>query len=895
VPGHRAVVSRVALACGLLCVLVSALILLPGSGTAQAADDTPDTICVEDTLDGAEVTASLRVVHAGQDDAQMNATLDIKVPRTWMWSFALLLSDETEEYRTAMRCLLRSPAVAAQYRDTEWQYHAPRISADRKWVTVSQRTTTQVIQLGPRDVGPWHIEAGARYWTLSLAPPPALAGARWSEVRVDLGGRPARSVQPPPTTGTSTLLTWHTPEKPDGPPPDIRLLLQPPAPEANSARWWSPPWSLADDLGWLSWDLAIAVLCLALIRTLAHHPPLALPTAEEQATRRNLELLVRVWLLIAVVHSMDDAFYAALPATLNVGGWFRLSVGRELMDLTLSAGLGLLLCLTGRPGRAGTMAVAAALGYVAAMVGWPSAFGLPPAMALHWANDPGEVAAFAGAGGAYWFALACAALVFVWLTGLVSVGLRLWRSSAPPAGPGPGTGSHGRVAPAVLGTLALVSCGVSAAGLAAAENWWHRVSWLADQSEGAGYAAFHTATTFNDQRWFPTEFTDWIPGYAQWWMCSLALLAVARAWRTAPGGVGAAPRPRELALLKVFFVVAAAPAVGWYGGIPLPLLSLAVVWLAMAALLALGRRWAVLSHELTPGVPLRDVITERHRTRLMTMARQHRELHAELRRLEQGQTEVKRAALERRLDRLHRWTPPHPGHRHSRVPLPHTVGPVELALAWGPRADWWDNACRAATVAALAGLPATGVLFWLSHVRGNLWTDKFSQRFGLPEIALNLASYELIYASAGFMLGALWRILPGRRGLGRGIGVGLVYLLPLLVDQLANTLTGQSGGNEVLDGALMVLVLTVTGTILDFDTFRQERRYWPTRAGLLLSLYQKRSASAQIALLIAQLVAVVTIWQQLSGNPPVVLIDHQGPSGSNVPGTDGGSGPGAGH
>ncbi|MFJ9809913.1 DUF6185 family protein [Streptomyces sp. NPDC101158] len=70
---------------------------------------------------------------------------------------------------------------------------------------------------------------------------------------------------------------------------------------------------------------------------------------------------------------------------------------------------------------------------------------------------------------------------------------------------------------------------------------------------------------------------------------------------------------------------------------------------------------------------------------------------------------------------------------------------------------------------------------------------------------------------------------------------------------------------------------------------RRERRYWPTRAGLLLSLYQMGSASAQIALFVAQLVALVTIWQQLSSDPPVVLIDHQGPIGTS-PGGEGASG-----
>ncbi|MEV5969827.1 DUF6185 family protein [Streptomyces sp. NPDC051921] len=874
-------------------MLVSVLLLALGSGTAAAADEPPDNVCVRRTLKGAEVTASVRLAHEGQDSTQVSSELDIKVPRTWMWAPYLLLNEDTEEYRTAMRCLLRPSDVPMQYRDTEWQYRKPQVSADKAWITVRQRTLTWVSVTGDRDVGPWHIEAGERYWALALVPPDALAGARWSEIRVDLGGEPARSVTPTPTVGTATTLTWTTQEKTAGPPPQVRLLLQPPATKANSARWSSYPWDMANTLTWITWDLAVAALSLALVRTLAHRPPLALPTAAEEATRRNLRRLVLAWLLITLVHAVDDHVFSALARQVgdgvgdgDGGRWF--TDHWEALVLGVSTALGLMLCRIGRPGRAATAAVALAAGYIAVVVGRPALFGLPRHMFLYWVDDPAGVAAFEDAGGAYWFALACAALIFVWLVGLVSTCLRLWRDSNPSTTGGPPP--SGRFPHAVLAALASASCALPAAGMLAAESWWDRVSWLADQSEGTAYPVFHTAVVFNDQRWFPSNFLDWIPGYVWWWTTGLALAAVARAWRTAPGHTGETLLPRELDFLKVFFVVAVAPVVGWYGGVPLTLISLAVLWFALTALLAIGRRGAVLSRELVHGVPLHQVVGERHRTRLMNMARQHRERHAELRRLEQGQAEVERAAVERKLDRLHRWTPPNPRHPHERVPLPHSVGPVELALAWGPRADWWDNACRAAVVAAVVGLPANGVLFWMNHVRGTAWTDKFSQRFGFVEVAMNVASAELIYAGAGFTLGALWRVLPGRRGPGRGCGVGLVYALPLLVDQLGNTLAGQPGNNEVLDAAFTTLVLTVTGMVLDIDTFRRERRYWPTRAGLLLSLYQMRSASAQIALFVAQLVALVTIWQQLSSDPPVVLIDHQGPSGISVPGADGASG-----
>ena len=51
---------------------------------------------------------------------------------------------------------------------------------------------------------------------------------------------------------------------------------------------------------------------------------------------------------------------------------------------------------------------------------------------------------------------------------------------------------------------------------------------------------------------------------------------------------------------------------------------------------------------------------------------------------------------------------------------------------------------------------------------------------------------------------------------------------------------------------------------MDFDTFRTERRYWQSRLGLLLSVYQMRYYSLQFAYLIAQIIAMISIWKFLA-------------------------------
>lgn len=57
---------------------------------------------------------------------------------------------------------------------------------------------------------------------------------------------------------------------------------------------------------------------------------------------------------------------------------------------------------------------------------------------------------------------------------------------------------------------------------------------------------------------------------------------------------------------------------------------------------------------------------------------------------------------------------------------------------------------------------------------------------------------------------------------------------------------------------MMLLVLTVTGIALDLDTFAGERRYWQSRPGLLLSVYQMRYYSLRVVYVIAQVHAVIS-------------------------------------
>ncbi|MGW0735584.1 DUF6185 family protein [Streptomyces sp. NPDC002851] len=60
---------------------------------------------------------------------------------------------------------------------------------------------------------------------------------------------------------------------------------------------------------------------------------------------------------------------------------------------------------------------------------------------------------------------------------------------------------------------------------------------------------------------------------------------------------------------------------------------------------------------------------------------------------------------------------------------------VDAALALGPHDNWWANGRRAARVAALIGLPASGLLVWAENIKGEFLTSTLNSQFGLPDIA----------------------------------------------------------------------------------------------------------------------------------------------------------------
>lgn len=844
------------------------LCVVPGTAawpmTTRAADE-----CRVAQLKSARVTASVRFKHEDEDYTRADGRLTVKVPKTWGRSADLLLNGDTERYRTAMRCLLRFPDDPFPYRDTEGRTVPPKVTVQKKWVTVDHRVMTWVVNHQVRHFGPWSLTVGERLWRLELMRPPALDTAWWQKVTVDLGGRAARSVSSAPTTGAATKLIW-TREKPGGKPPELQVTLQPPAAKALAARLSEHPWYAIGWLAWLPLDGTYLALLLVVTRTVRRTPVSTPRTDAETRTLRNLPVMGWLVFAITVVQVLDDALLAEFAAHGTALFWTDQHRTAVHFGLTLLTGLA--LCAFGRPGKPVVALVSVATAYVLAVACRPEWFALPSQMWLDWEDKPNEVLWFREDRAMVTFAGACACLVFVWLVGTAASALRLWRSSDTPAN----HGQEGRLPHALLVTMVLVSVSVSAVSIWTAENLWEHQSWLSRRNADESYGLWHVATLFNEVRWFPSDWLDWFHGGYLWWMApTLAILAVLRV-RGQANVQAPLPSAADLRTLKVFFVIGVSPVVGWYAGVPLPLLPMLALWLALTGLLILGTRRGVFYQEILPGHRVHEIAKESDRWRLLKAARSHRELHAQLRRVEQGQQEGDRSDLEHELDRLHRLPHPSPppGLPNTWIRLPPAIGPVELALAWGPRATWWGNACRSACFAALISVPAVAILTWANHVRGIWWADKFLQRFGFADTVASAAAMWLLSVGAGFSLGALWRVLPGKRGPARASGLALVYSAPALVQWAGNTFVDQSFGTWPLELSLILLVLTLTGVAMDVDTFRGEKHYWPTKTSLLLSVYQWRTASVQVAFLVGQLVALVTIWQQMKGNDPMILIER---------------------
>ncbi|MET9778575.1 DUF6185 family protein [Streptomyces sp. NPDC006367] len=836
------------------------MLLATTSAHAVVHSSAEADVCRPAALSEARVSAWVRLEHRDNTYSRIRSQLSIEVPESWPLAKDLLLSEDSRRYIAAMSCLTRTDP-GQQRRWLEWRSSRPSVVSTKSGgVKVVDRTHSWVnVYRGHIDVGVWRVRAGAERWTLRLMPPSALKAARWDEIKVDPGAPGADAATPRPDEGVgATTLVW----RPDAAEKETRQsrgdkqdakASEPPALTVSLEPPWQRSWAAQrerlvavamDRAGVLLWSGMGSVLLL--YSAVLYRRRSAVPTQAQERTLRNLVVWAVALVLVDALTNMDDVLTRYVQR--HMGGLWQ-DEQILLGSVFALAAVVILFCVARPRRRVWVVAAVLAVPPVVVAAG-PQWFGLyVPRLGLYEASG----IALAAQG----IASSCTLLLFE--LGLATAAWRLAVDGGllPLSRRHPGQARAFRLR--FAGPVMLLGTAVVAVCFALAQNRnWQRATWLSDRSDPA-----HGVERRNDfvweTVWSVANGLDWL-SWQTWLLTAISVLAVLRTWR-APTAISPLDDPADRLLFLTFFTVVAAPSAGYFLGSN----ALTGLWVPLAML---GLYWVVapfVSRSVLAqpfegsGRPLADSSGPSTRTVLLSKARAYRETHAELRRLDQGlfgDVPPKRSDLEQRLSDLHNWPVTGGSDR-----LPAKVSVVDGALALGPKDTWWANGSRCARLALIPAVPASLLLVWAWRVRGEAWQATLLDDFGLPDLLLSFVAEAVMFTSSAFVLGALWRHLPGRRGPAKALPVALAFALPIALDSLVFRFTGESTANLALVVSTMLFVLTVTSIAVDFDTFHGERRYWQSRLGLLLSIYQMRYYSLQVAYLIAQVVAMITIWE----------------------------------
>lgn len=844
------------------------LYVLAAPDVAYAEEPSPGDRCKSTELAGAKVATAVRLEHDSHTYTKVVTELTVDVPSAWPLRHDLLLGEGSRRYITAMSCLSRDTSQETGYkvddRWSEWRTAHPSVTSKGSRVRVVYDAYGWVDNSSLTEVGLWRIEpVDTGEWSLELIVPPALRGARWSEISVDPGRPGAQKADPEPERGDgATALVWRpgrvaeakeravaaTPEE-----LGVTVTTRPP---------WQRSWAAQGDqlpavglnlLGSVLWNSAMSALLLSAVRRYRRRP--VVPTNTQSRNLRNL----RLWALIAIplsllsqAEGLINGYLARLDRQLSFDEQLVTQHSLAMVCVVLLLGFA-------RPtwrirwaaAGAGLVSLAATV-LLCTLVASPSIYFVSDKR--YGALETGLVLQF----------VASFSLVTLLLLAFLAAAWRLASDGGilPRSRRHPGRNRELtlRIAlPAVLVATALMALHF---GLAEELNW-QRASWLSSPVDPE-FGADHRADHFWTAMWSVSFISSWLIGSYGWLLTTVAVVAV---FRTCSDGASLSPmhEPADRLLLLTFVPLAISLTIQIHlGSALLTSLAIPLYMLALYAVTAVFARRSVLAQPFEVSRrPLAAEVGPLARAKLLAKARSYREIHAELRRLDQGlfgDAPPERALLEQQLERLHDWDALSvPGTDPERLPATESV--VDAALALGPRDNWWGNGVRGARFALLPGLLAALFNTWADWIRGEAWRNTLSDLTGLPGLVMALVTWMTTFTGAGFALGALWRVLPGRRGASKAIPVAVAFAAPVALDGLVGWFTREGATNLALQIATMLFVLTITSIALDLDTFRGERRYWQSRLGLLLSVYQMRYYSLQVAYLIGQVIAIITIWQ----------------------------------
>ncbi|MEU2390635.1 DUF6185 family protein [Streptomyces sp. NPDC007369] len=862
--------------------LLAVLLLVSGWGAmSSGADDIARRDKCQTGLLTAHVeTARLGFEHRGRMSAQVQSDMTVKVPDTWPYARDLTLGEDAPEYQNAMSCLLlgsevTSPPSASGSksvgRDDEWRFRNPRVTAWGDWIRVDYQAFAWIESKKVILVGPWEIDVGGKGWHVALKPPNTLEGADWEHVEVDLGGLGASTISPEPESLRKGELLWERPR-----PLDISVDVDPPWQRyLTSTIVWVRLSTVGVVLWWLSASLVLAV---AAVRAL---PRTQSPAAQESgrvsatARRRFGEIgrefnqgpkgAVLYWAVLSAAFAMT---LILLAREIKSPSW------RDLIGIAA----GLTLILAARPWCRSELSTArkpgAETGFapdprrrqacavtVAATVG--AALGVLAVAARHLFRHGPPTTSGEQHSGHFWLVLL--GLATLWL-GLAAMTAWAWRFVREGDLARDSWIERWDRAPVQWVTVVSALLAVAAAVTLSCFIWakhrdWKRVTWPSERTiiPDGEVDRFLGA--------IPLQGLNWVYSYS-WVLAGIALVALlhirVQKQHTEGNQISLGPEgPDFLLTAAIFAFTVGLRFMVWLrehtlvGTAALWTLWFMLIMFSIYSVSVVGRRWSVLNEtdqqflRLAFGTPQR-------RRELLDKAHEYRNWHHQIYLMEHGHAngDTTREEVEQKLRGQGRWI----SEQGAKHPAEH-YSVVDIALAWGPEPHWWDNARHAAKLAFLFGIPASIALVWLTS---GSWLLTLHKPTGLLDIVANLCTWQIAWAAAGMALGALWRVLPGRHSPVRALSLTMAYALAVGVGALLSRITDTKPGYALLHVLLMLTVLTLTSLWMDMSTFSGERQFWPSRFGLLLSVYQMRGISAHIAYILAQMAAAATIWAELA-------------------------------
>lgn len=727
-------------------------------------------------------------------------------------------------------------------------------------------------------VGPWKIVPNGNRWMIYLQPP-TLQTIRWKKIEADLGGRRFNDLSVKASSSTENGLVWNNQL-----PGEVKIEVDPSWQRLTAQLLSGPAWSTAGVACW--WMGASIVLTLAALRTRRPEPATGHATQREHSDAQP-----------SAVRSANVGAESAITLVQTLLQWALLSAVIALILVLLHARqslsprwyallcipAGLALVLIARPWSRGTSPPvrdpsseeppytegvqrrqARAVVWTTCAVGAiglsvvlaHDVFGLPENLQPKTTTASGRVG------------LVMLGLATLWLW-LAAMAAWAWRF-AQEGGllRGRGTTQWDKVparSVAVVGSLlAAVAGALLGCAWLVGSRQWERLAWIAEQRDPAAYNSYLDKVLAN----FFVTYITWLFAYS-WVLTGIALLALLH-FRNKPRRVHGRRRPARFPLgpskpdimliITIFSFFVGLRAARFANLTVLYLIWLVATILSLYAVLALGRRWSVLRRLGEPFCGQRLGI-EKNRRELMEKAHEYRSLNHQMYLLNQGRAGAATyKELEDGLRRLRQWLVAGCGRKEP----PEQISVLDVALAWGPEGNWWHNAVRAARLAFIFGIPATvGLVYYQVHDPFALDQILYGPT-GLPDMVADVILYQLAWAAAGFTLGALWRLLPGRRSQMRAWVVTAAYGVPVLPGVLLIHLTDTNPGKLTLYTVLLLSVLTLTSIWMDIATFRGELQYWPNRFSLLLSIYQMRGLSVQITWILAQAGAAAALLHELT-------------------------------